>query len=187
MKEKCSICGSENHMDPHSWEPCMITRIMEEKHCCFSCAFWFEKLEVFKNDPNWCIIGGYSYYINPIKVKRSYFMGMGGRVFYIEKFNGEKVVSNDTWCRGEVPSHFRELIKDNAKFITKEEYYGSRSCHVLGENLEVWDLNHKKRFMIRKGQLISKVHGNIYTTSDCRKFRLSELQEVVYLKPLFKR
>lgn len=32
------------------------------------------------------------------------------------------VVSNNTWCQGDVPKVFKELMPDNATWATKEEF-----------------------------------------------------------------
>lgn len=32
------------------------------------------------------------------------------------------VVSNNTWCQGDVPKVFKELMPDNAMWATKEEF-----------------------------------------------------------------
>lgn len=131
----CSVCGKEDGyrnppkqvnpttLDPDEFIEGDIKRIMIEKKCCFSCAFWFDKIEKLKNNPRWLIIDGQSYVFNPYNENNySYFKGFGGRVMYAQKTDGTVLISNDVWHQGEIPEAFKQIIPDNAKFITKEQY-----------------------------------------------------------------
>ena len=44
------------------------------------------------------------------------FMGFGGRMMEAIKNSGEKVISNDWWCQGDVPECFRDIMPNNAKW-----------------------------------------------------------------------
>jgi hypothetical protein len=44
--------------------------------------------------------------------------GCGGRTFGIRMLGtGEEFQTSNLWCQGEIPSHFRERLPDNAEFI----------------------------------------------------------------------
>lgn len=89
-------------------------------------CFWKEKLNIFKDDEKWCIVDGISYHIKDFIEKlpngSRIGIGSGGKTFYIKKKDGILFKSNNVWCQGYIPNHFKELIPDNAEFISKEEY-----------------------------------------------------------------
>lgn len=121
----CSCCKKEAE-DPNEYIKGPIRSIMEKENCCFSCAFWKEKLNIFKDDEKWCIVDGISYHIKDFIKKlpngSRIGIGSGGKTFYIKKKDGILFKSNNVWCQGYIPNHFKELIPDNAEFISKEEY-----------------------------------------------------------------
>ena len=118
----CCICQGTEMMDPNEFIHSRIREIMEKKNCCFACAFWFEKLELWRNDRNWLIVDSQSYHVNPTLSKPTVFQGFGGRWFYFKKNDGTLIKSNNVWGQGKIPNHFKEMIPDNAIMITKEEY-----------------------------------------------------------------
>jgi len=87
---------------------------------CFSCNFWREKAELKDR----CVIDGVMYWADPKITEKptdSRFYGMGGRRFDIEWFDGRKQTTYSLWCNGQIPSHYRERIPDNARFLNGAE------------------------------------------------------------------
>lgn len=48
------------------------------------------------------------------------FHGFDGTTYYIKMFNGKIIKTNNLWANGPIPEN--RNVKDNAKFIKKEEY-----------------------------------------------------------------
>lgn len=86
---------------------------------CFHEYYWMEKIKV-KDKPGYVRVNGFSYFIGPEEV-HSYFRGYGGRRFVIEFFDGRRIVTTNLWANGPIPEQFREILTDNARFITEEE------------------------------------------------------------------
>ena len=120
--ESCCICQSVKMMNPDEFIHSRIRKIMEKKKCCFTCAFWFEKLKLWKNDRNWLVVDGQSYHVNPILSKPTVFQGFGGHWFFFKKNDGTLIKSNNVWCQGKIPEHFKKLIPNNAVMVTEKEY-----------------------------------------------------------------
>jgi hypothetical protein len=46
------------------------------------------------------------------------FSGFGGRKFRMQRFGSIKIIeSNNVWCQGEIPDVWKDMLKDNAKFV----------------------------------------------------------------------
>lgn len=126
MKKKgiCLICNKAKE-DLDEFIEGNIKSIMIKENCCFTCAFWKDKIETFKNNPNWLIVDGCSYVAHELVDKeyaKTHFVGHGGRMFYFKKNDGTLIKSNNVWCQGDISEPFKELIPNNAVFLTKEEY-----------------------------------------------------------------
>lgn len=129
MKEKekiCSFCEGKKE-NPNNFREGLIKNIMIEENCCFSCAFWKSKIKQWKDDKNWVVIDGTSYHIQSSVPEGTFnknmnFLGHGGSKFFIKRNDNTVIYSNNVWCQGDIPEHFKNLIPNNAVFITKEEY-----------------------------------------------------------------
>ena len=114
----CRECGGEISL--HFNES---TKAKLLKHnICFTCNFWREHAELKDR----CVIDGVMYYADPnITEKPGFgqgkFLGMGGRRFDIEWFDGRKQTTYSLWCNGQIPEHFRARIPDNARFLNGAE------------------------------------------------------------------
>jgi len=113
---KCTKCGEEYNLD--EWENGNIKSIMEAEGVCFHCAFWIEKIRL--HDNRTFIINGTRYHCagtcDP-KVTGVY-KGHGGRKFKIKKNDSDEIYETDNlWCQGDVPEHFKEEIPNNAEFV----------------------------------------------------------------------
>lgn len=119
---KCTCCGVENYST--SYMDCSEKKIIDRDKVCFTCAFWINKSEK-KQD---CVIENRVY--GPGNgLPPQQFLGMGGRRFDIEYFDGRKVTTFDLWSAGDIPEAFRDRIPDTAKF-REPERTGAR---VVGE------------------------------------------------------
>lgn len=49
MVTTCSICGTTEAADPGEFSKCLLRDIMEERKCCFHCAFWINHLNGLGN------------------------------------------------------------------------------------------------------------------------------------------
>lgn len=82
MVTTCSICGTTEAVDPGEFSKCLLRDIMEERKCCFHCAFWINHLGLYKNDPKWLVINGASWIVHPFvpaSERGRSFIGCGGR------------------------------------------------------------------------------------------------------------
>lgn len=86
---------------------CSEKTTMDKHRVCFSCAFWINRTK----DKNPIVIDGVRYALGSGSAG-----GMGGRKFTIKMNNGKIIETHDLWCRGDVPEHFKDRIKDNAEF-----------------------------------------------------------------------
>lgn len=125
---KCPICGMED--DPEDYIESPIKEIMKEKGCCFRCAFWFDIAngDPDLEDPSQPVVVNHthwSYRINhPIQFMESHGWSMMPipTMHYILFFNGDVVTTNCLWHQGDIPEYFQEMIPDNAKFLTREQF-----------------------------------------------------------------
>ena len=113
MVTTCSICGTTEAVDPGEFSKCLLRDIMEERKCCFHCAFWINHLGLYKNDPNWLVINGASWMVHPYvpaSERKSGFFGCGGREMKAITEDGREFFSNNWWHQGDIPERFLKLI-----------------------------------------------------------------------------
>lgn len=113
MVTTCSICGTTEAVDPGEFSKCLLRDIMEERKCCFHCAFWINPLGLYKNDPNWLVINGTSWMVHPYipaSERKSSFIGCGGREMKAITEDGREFFSNNWWHQGDIPERFLKLI-----------------------------------------------------------------------------
>lgn len=114
MVTTCSICGTTEAVDPEEFSKCLLRGIMEERKCCFHCAFWINHLGLYKNDPNWLVINGASWMVHPYvpasERKSSFFIGCGGKEMKAITEDGREFFSNNWWHQGDIPERFLKLI-----------------------------------------------------------------------------
>ena len=112
MVTTCSICGTTEAVDPGEFSKCLLRDIMEERKCCFHCAFWINHLGLYKNDPNWLVINGASWMVHPYvpASERKPSIGCGGREMKAITEDGREFFSNNWWHQGDIPEGFLKLI-----------------------------------------------------------------------------
>lgn len=88
---------------------------MVDKKLCFTCNFWDKYCESDKIKKSIRIDG--VHYMLGDKKKPNKWNGFGGRKFKIKMNNGTIIDTCDLWYQGEIPSHFRDKLTDNAIFI----------------------------------------------------------------------
>lgn len=113
MVTTCSICGTTEAVDPGKFSKCLLRGIMEERKCCFYCAFWINHLGLYKNDPNWLVINGASWMVHPYvpaSKRKSSSIGCGGREMKAITEDGREFFSNNWWYQGDIPERFLKLI-----------------------------------------------------------------------------
>lgn len=113
MVTTCSICGTTEAVDPGELIKYLLRDIMEERKCCFHCAFWINHLDLYKDDPEWLVIDGASWIVFPYvpASERGYsFIGCGGREMKAITEDGREFFSNNWWHQGDIPERFLKLI-----------------------------------------------------------------------------
>lgn len=121
VKPMCPKCGTSDVLilNQKEYSKCDIRSIMEETGYCFYCAFWENLYQKNKDNPNWVIIGGYSWILSDIREqdKCSPLLGLGGVRLIAKKDDGTILDGRDWWGQGEVPQHFKDQMPDNAEWI----------------------------------------------------------------------
>ena len=128
MQNKCSICGRVD--DPEEYTDSRIKEIMEEKKCCFNCAFWYTisdgdpdeenpSIPVVVNHTHWSFPSH-----EPVHFQESH--GWSYRIIptmhYILFEDGRIAETNQLWHQGDIPEHFHTLIPNNAVFIDMADF-----------------------------------------------------------------
>ena len=117
----CIICGNDSrNNNPDNFVLGPIRTIMERDKVCFNCAFWIEKIEL--HDDSTFVIHGTRYHDGGAVDKKTTrgFLGQGGRDVKIQRLDTDEIIeTNNLWCQGDIPEHFRTRpeLMDNAKFI----------------------------------------------------------------------
>lgn len=115
-----------------------LYKLMHDRQLCFSCAFWTDKIE---NPPAGKeVIGGHHYTVHPTaKRPDNLLRGFMGKEFFIRRFDGTLIKSNNVWHQGEIPERFRKQLPDTAVFIPMMTYQklekDDHKCYAKG----CWD------------------------------------------------
>ena len=113
---KCKVCGSED--DLTHWSN---RKELAELQLCHHCNHWHEQHYMDQNvrgKYGYAIIDGGHYVL--CQHTNSHFKGFGGREFKIQFKDGYIAECDNLWFQGEIPEgYWRELMPDNAKFLTK--------------------------------------------------------------------
>ena len=116
----CSKCGEVEDRFLHlmDYPKDDLGVIMREKHFCFHCAFWQQKVDA-KNSPLVVRVNGRHFWIEETETA---FKGFGGSEFKIHFTDGRDkkkadVTTRNLWCQGDIPEHFKADLPDNAEFV----------------------------------------------------------------------
>jgi len=122
---KCKSCHKEDNDFTH-YGPCKVRNMMEKEQLCFNCAFWeihARDFEAGKEKEKVFFVHGTRYHDGgkvDKKITRG-FLGYGGADWIIKiKDTGQIIETNNLWCQGDVPKHFKHRMPDNAEFIEIE-------------------------------------------------------------------
>ena len=117
----CKICGAEEESE--KWIPYTKEKI-EEQQMCFNCLHWAEqhRLDLTeRGEYGYAIINGIHYVLHS-HTNINWMHGMCGAKMRIRFFDGYETICDNLWCQGKVPSgHWRDIIPDNAKFVTEND------------------------------------------------------------------
>ena len=114
---KCSICDKEFD------KPCFNKPYDDVCWNCFGEKLWRIREKEYMDGKSFIIINGWLYtdggYVkNPINPS---WLGHSGQIFNIKMNDGTEIYTNNLWCGGEIPENHREILCDNAVFITKRK------------------------------------------------------------------
>jgi hypothetical protein len=87
--------------------------VMGEKSLCSGCAHWLDLIE--RAADKRIVVDGAHYLVGPVG-------GFGGAKWIIEFLDPtrEGFTTHQLWYQGIIPSHFRDRIPDNARFIKEK-------------------------------------------------------------------
>ena len=128
MQNKCPICGRID--DPEEYIDSRIKEIMENKKCCFHCAFWYHIAEYDPDEENTSIpvVVNHTHWSYPSQEPLHFPESHGWSLrpihimHYILFENGIVAETNQLWYQGDIPEHFRNMIPNNAVFIDRAEF-----------------------------------------------------------------
>lgn len=87
--------------------------------------FWKDLYDKMNGDPRWVRIEGKSFIftgIDDVSPKGWNKCGNLDTEGYVKLKNGNAIHSNNIWFQGEIPEEFKELMPDNAEWISKKEF-----------------------------------------------------------------
>lgn len=107
----------------------------EDSNTLSDSEFWQDLYNKMSNDPKWIRIDGNSYIFASIDDK----CPKGWNIFkyskaigYAKLKNGNAIHSGNIWYQGKVPEEFKELMPDNAEWISKDEFDNAK---IVGYSL----------------------------------------------------
>jgi hypothetical protein len=119
MDEKvCTKCKGTKYLDPDKWYASPTTILMRELGVCFTCACWTERSRK-TDDVRSLVIKGVAYWLGAEDAPAKGMRGFDGRHFLIRRLSEtEPFATTNLWCSGDVPECFRDVLPDNAEFVT---------------------------------------------------------------------
>ena len=117
---KCKLCENEDDYSLYNPDG-EIFKIMVSDHVCYHCAYW---MNIIKNPPiHYEVIDGLFFEVFPSAVRPfNRIMGGLGIEYYIRRFDGTLVKSNNIHVKGYVPEHFKDKFPDTAEFMDLIEF-----------------------------------------------------------------
>lgn len=97
---------------------------LRARSLCHSCDLWVDRIaEIATGGRAQPVINGTFYGYDPKRPMHGgdkSHLGHGGREFRIRWADGSEVVTNNLWCGGDVPEHFRDRLPNTAEFVAVE-------------------------------------------------------------------
>ena len=142
----CNICNERDDIGIYNKDS-PIFKIMHERHVCYRCAYWIDK--ILNRPIRSEVIGGVMYIANPFVHRPLHVIkGSFGQEYYIRKFDKSLLRVNNLWNLGEIPEVFRDELPDTANFLSLMTYQklskDSHTCNAKG----CWDRYHCLRYNI---------------------------------------
>lgn len=106
---RCKECGDptpSNFMEPSKSQ--ILTRQL-----CFACNFWTNVIHEDR-DGLGIVLDGVHHRDGGRTRRATEANGFGGAEWRLRLANGKLVDTNNLWCQGRVPEHFRDRLPDNA-------------------------------------------------------------------------
>lgn len=116
----CKECGlSKEELAPVNLNGRLYKSFVSNaaNNICQGCYYWLRLYESNCINNKHVIINNNCYYLGD---EISYEKGFGGKKFIIGFMDGRLIETTNLWHNGIVPMHFRDRIKDNAKFLPEE-------------------------------------------------------------------
>jgi hypothetical protein len=115
----CKECGTH---ETGSWTE-SIQKEMKDWSVCFTCWHWLDLIRKSEAETKWIDVrvSGTHYQAHKELNQRmrppgATDLGFGGRLFRIAFHDDTKITTNNLWCQGRIPEHFRDRLPDNAVF-----------------------------------------------------------------------
>lgn len=107
----CEGCGKHEALEwcDSARERLWITRL------CHRCDHWHVKY-LDRDNPTRVRVAGTHYRIYP---PSDGFQGFGGSKFIIAFHDGRRQETRNLWCQGTLPDHYRDVLPDNAVFVSE--------------------------------------------------------------------
>lgn len=107
----CSQCGCrlllQGYMEDHR-----LSRIMQQRHICFECAYWGEMKEYFPK--HYEVMGNMVLKIIPEVTEKDPTILLGGKGkirYFVRTSDNTLFKSNDIWLIGTIPGRFKDNFK----------------------------------------------------------------------------
>jgi len=158
LPEPCKLCGK---IVSTKWQSDTKNRLIE-KNICFSCDFWDELSK--KTDR---IIANHTCYVaKPRSTGDKSCLGFGGAEWKIRMNDGRLIETNNLWHNGSIPSHFWDIMPDNAIILQPI----TRTSAASGIKRTLWlpAITQEQTQQLEQGKHIQEVLTNY--TDDEREF-----------------
>jgi hypothetical protein len=128
LEHDCRICGAHER---NRW---ICHLIMTERQLCFECNHWFDLIHGQYDHERLQVIVDGSHYIAYVDEENTqpggdglkrWARGFGGAKFIIHfhdgLYKGQTITSYNVWHQGRIPERFRNILKNNATFLSEED------------------------------------------------------------------
>lgn len=115
---RCKECRETQAFNMDSWDKTYCAQLYQSK-LCTTCHFWTGHMkDVETGNPAAVVVKGVKYHAGPYTPSAPpYLLGHGGMHFHIKWHDGRTATTNNLWCNGTIPYHFRARMPNNAEFM----------------------------------------------------------------------